>query len=62
MNLELSTEERDLLMELLEDRKGELHPEIRRCMDHIYKDILKNKLACYEGLLERLKTYPASAD
>jgi hypothetical protein len=62
MNLELNEQERDLLMEVLESRTSELHPEIRRCMDHIYKDDLKKKLACYVGLLERLKTNAASAD
>jgi hypothetical protein len=62
MNLEFNQEERDLLQEVLESRVKELHPEIRRCMDHTYKDDLKKKLACYEGLLERLKANPASAD
>ena len=62
MDLELNAEERDLLIEVLESRTKELHPEIRRCMDHIYKDDLRKKLAVYEGLLERVKASPASAE
>jgi hypothetical protein len=62
MRLEISQEERDLLMEMLESRTKELHPEIRRCMDHAFKEDLKRKLACHEGLLERLKAEAASAD
>jgi len=62
MMLELNEKECEFLAELLEDRIKELHPEIRRCMDHIYKDILKEKLACYEGLLQQVKAKPAGSD
>jgi len=60
MNLELNEQERHLLVEVLDSRTKELHSEIRRCMDHIYKEDLKKKLECYEGLLERLTAKPAN--
>lgn len=62
MDLELNEEERDMIMEVLESRARELHPEIRRCMDHAYKDMLKQKLECCEAVLDRVKTNPVSAD
>lgn len=55
MDVNLSPEERDLLIEVLESRVKELHPEIRRSMDHNYKDMLNRKLECCQGLIERLK-------
>ncbi|MAT69235.1 MAG: hypothetical protein CMJ58_06880 [Planctomycetaceae bacterium] len=62
MNLTLNDQERDFLLELLQWRAGELHPEIRRCMDHVYKDELKSKLQRCEALRERLKTCAAGVD
>jgi hypothetical protein len=56
MNLELDKEELDLLESLVGSRISELHPEIRRSMDHEYKDNLKQELERFEGLLERLKS------
>ncbi len=50
MNLELSEEERALLSEVLEGRRQELHPEIRHCMDHAYKDTLRRKLEICKAL------------
>lgn len=61
MNLEFNEEERELLIELLESRTQELHPEIRRSMDHNYKDMLKHQLECYRALLERVKASDAGA-
>jgi hypothetical protein len=62
MNLELNEEECGLLMEVLESRRQELHPEIRRCMDHDYKDMLNSKLKSCEMLLGRLKKTGDKAD
>lgn len=61
MSLELTQEEHELLLEVLESRRKELHPEIRHCMDHTYKDALKRKLECCEGLLGRLQKGGESA-
>jgi len=46
MNLELSKEEHVLLLDLVDSRVSELHPEIRRSMDHEFKDKLKRDLEC----------------
>ena len=62
MDLELTNEERELLLETLEARRQELHPEIRRCMDHNYKDALRRNLACCEGLLEQMKAIHPDVD
>ncbi len=56
MKLELDNKQRDLLVDLMESRVSELHPEIRRSMDHTYKDHLKQDLESFEELLERLKS------
>jgi hypothetical protein len=56
MNLEIDKNDRDLLAGLVERRISELHPEIRRSMDHTYKDKLKEDLNCLEAILERLKS------
>ena len=55
MNLEISKEEHGYLLDLVHSRVSELHPEIRRSMDHEFKDTLKHELECMQGLLERLK-------
>ena len=55
MNVEISEVERDVLLEVLEMRREELYSEVRRSMDHDYKDMLKVKLNCCEELLSRLK-------
>lgn len=62
MVLELNQEEHELLLEVLESRRQELHPEIRHCMDHVYKDQLRRKLECCEALLGRLKKAATNAD
>lgn len=54
MILELNKVERELLMNLVDSRIGELHPEIRRTMDFNYRDNLKRELHCYQNLLTRL--------
>lgn len=56
MNLELNAEERDMLLSLVESRISELHPEIRRSMEHKYKDQLKVRLEQFEALRDRLKS------
>jgi hypothetical protein len=50
----LSTDERDLLVELLERERGELHPEIRRTRTGEFREGLRQRLRLVEGLLERL--------
>ena len=55
MDLAINEEEHGLLVDLVQSRVSELHPEIRRCMDHNFKDGLKQELACFERLLERLR-------
>lgn len=61
MHLQLNKEEQRLLTELVAARIKELHPEIRRSMEHGYKDKLKNELACLEQLIGRMEG-PAESD
>jgi hypothetical protein len=56
VNLELDERNRDLLAGLVKSRISELHPEIRRSMDHTYKDELKQDLECLQALLEQLES------
>jgi hypothetical protein len=56
LNLEISSEQRDLLVAVVDSRVSELHPEIRRCMDHSYKEALKRELEHYRTLLEQLRS------
>lgn len=62
MNLEIDENDRELLVGLVERRMSELHPEIRRSMDHTYKDKLKQNLNRYEAILQRLKSLGAAED
>jgi hypothetical protein len=55
MLLELNTEERGLVVGLLESRIREIHPEIRRSRDYKYHDGLKHDLEVLEGILNRLQ-------
>lgn len=55
MRLEIKEEEYDLLVDMLEARVEELHPEIRHSKDHDFKDHLKHDLRCLSELLQRLK-------
>ena len=55
MKLELNEEEYRLLVELLESRIEELHPEIRRSRERDFKEHLKHELDCLVIVLERLK-------
>jgi len=55
VNLQINDEERMLLTDLVESRMRELHPEIRRSMDHEFTDRLKHELECFQALSERLK-------
>ena len=62
MILELKAEQRDMLLDLLEVRAKELHSEIRRCMDHTFKDKLRKQLDCCKDMLEHLEGRPSDAD
>jgi hypothetical protein len=55
MNLEIKEEEYNLLVDLLEARVEELHPEIRHSKDQDFKEHLKHDLHCLSDLLQRLK-------
>jgi hypothetical protein len=59
MNFEINEEEQGLLLQLLESRIGELHAEIRRCMDHDFKDGLRHDFAVFEKLQSQLKSLEA---
>lgn len=56
MPVELSSEERELLVGLLERELGEIRTEIRHTRSHDYKDSLKQREKRLQDLLGRLKT------
>jgi len=60
MQLELSERERDLLVEVLRGRLGELREEVYHATVSSYKDELKDVEARMIGLLERLGAGPES--
>lgn len=62
MRLEISKEELGFLLDLVESRVSELHPEIRHSMAHEYKDKLRHELECMQGLLKRLKVADAEQE
>jgi hypothetical protein len=55
MSVELSREERDLLVELLEEEFDEIRAEIRRTENHDYKENLKVREKLIQDLLGRMK-------
>jgi hypothetical protein len=55
MHVELSTQERDLLVELLEAAVRDLRVEVRRTETPKYHDELERKEASLRALLERLR-------
>ena len=55
MNLEISYQEQQLLIELLKSRATELHPTIRRSRVSAVTDDLKHDLEDVERLLEKVR-------
>lgn len=56
MNVELSTQELSMVLELIDSRLSELHPEIRRCRDRQFRDSLKEQWMLLRELQQRLST------
>ena len=54
MNVELTQQERDMLVQLLDAALREIGPEIRRTMTYDYKDELKEQRSAMRRLHERL--------
>ena len=54
MQLELSREEKELLLNLLEEDYLELRAEIRKTESHEFKETLRSKEQLMEGLLQKL--------
>jgi hypothetical protein len=55
MSVELSREETDLVVELLEEEFDDIRTEIRRTENHDYKENLKVRERLVQDLLVRLK-------
>lgn len=55
MKIDITQEEYELLVGLVESRVGELHPEIRRSRTYETRDELQHDLSVLRGLLERLQ-------
>lgn len=54
MEITLTTEEQELLKEILEERHRELRKEIFKTDHHHFKEVLKAKEKVMESLLEKL--------
>ncbi len=55
MHIELNETERALLLDLLEERLGDLRDEIYRAESHDFKELLKAKKAVVAKLIEHLR-------
>jgi hypothetical protein len=55
MELTLTCEENELLLEILQERYRDLQKEIRRTDHHEFKLVLKNKEILLESVLNKLK-------
>ncbi len=55
MNIELAESERELLLELLQSRWGELKGEIHHARISGFKDELRTKQEFLKGLIEKLE-------
>ena len=55
INLEMTQQEAELLLELLETERQELQPEIHRTDTSRLRDILHSRLRAVERLSERLE-------
>jgi hypothetical protein len=53
MRFEISQEERELLLNILESYRGRLRAEIFRTDSRAFKSTLKNELEMLEGLMEK---------
>ena len=60
MTLDITNEERDYLLEILEARREELLHELHHTDTLDFKEMLKRKVEMVEGLRSRLKTVPPS--
>ena len=54
MNIELSTDERDFLREILEDKQKHMIQEINHTDTIDYERMLKQKLELLEGMMQKL--------
>jgi len=58
MELRLSTEEQQLLLEILEQRHRELLKEISRTDHHQFKQALRKNEQLFDSMLNRLRAVP----
>ena len=61
MQLELSEEERQELVELLRTTHADLNPEIAHTMNADFRERLRQRRALLEGLLKRLGAAPRTS-
>ena len=60
MTLDITNEERDYLLEILEARREELLHELHHTDTLDFKEMLKRKVELVEGLRSRLRAVPPS--
>lgn len=58
MNLSLNSEERELLLELLEERQRVMLREISRADHHEFRESLKKNEQVLESVITRLRSMP----
>lgn len=56
MDISVSSEERELLLEVLEERQRVMLREISRARHHDFRDTLKRSETLLEGLIIRLRS------
>lgn len=54
MTLDLSEQERQQLIELVQNARTDINPEIHHTVDREYRDQLRERRTSLEGLLKRL--------
>lgn len=54
MSIELTSDQRDLLLQLVDSALGEIGPEIRRTMTSAYKEALKEQRRALQALHDLL--------
>ena len=59
MSLEVSNDERDFLLELLEARHTSMLHELHHTDTYQYKELLRHKIALLEKLRQKLEQIPA---
>lgn len=61
LHLQLTETERLELVGLVREAYADLNPELRRAMDHEYRERVRERRAVLAGLLQRLEPAPVAS-